>query len=189
MASGREKFKKGKAALLILSKIFSVTPTLVLSFIWHLILPFNGIVAKSIRYCILKAKAKQVGDNLSIGANTIITQWRKFSCGSNVSIHENCMLMCVGGIDIGNNVSIAHATSLVSSSHTWGDSSIPIKYNPITKKGIKIEDDVWIGCGVRILDGVVIHERSIVAAGAIVTKSFEKGNLLAGVPAKKIKNI
>jgi Acetyltransferase (isoleucine patch superfamily) len=128
-------------------------------------MPFNGVFSKAIRYCLLKAKGGKIGRNLSVGANTIIKHWKNFSCGDNVSIHEFCMIDCDAGISIGSNVSIAHATSLVAANHTWNDSSIPIKYNPIVKIGIIIKDDVWIGCGTRILDGVVIGRRSIVAAG------------------------
>ena len=56
-----------------------------------------------------------------------------------------------------------------------------------TMLGIHIEDDVWIGAGVRVLDGVKIGQGAIVGAGAVVTKSIEKFCVYAGVPAKKIK--
>lgn len=54
---------------------------------------------------------------------------------------------------------------------------------------VVIEDDVWIGCGVRILSGVKISERSVVAAGAVVNKQFERRSLIGGVPAKLIKKL
>lgn len=54
---------------------------------------------------------------------------------------------------------------------------------------VEIENDVWIGCGVRIMAGVTIHKRSIVAAGAVVTKDIDSGSLVGGVPAKMIKEI
>ncbi len=187
--AGRDKFRLLKPILNSISWIFKIVPSFICLFLWHSIMPFNGLIAKMIRYIILKAKAQCVGDNVSIGANTIIKNLKNFSCGNNVSIHENCMIDCNGGIRLGNNVSIAHATSLVAANHTWNDFDIPIKYNPITKRGIDIRDDVWVGCGVRILDGVVINSRSVVAAGAVVNKSIQKKSLVAGVPAKFIKNI
>ncbi|RZF58999.1 acyltransferase [Sphingobacterium corticibacterium] len=142
-----------------------------------------------IRYVILKAKAKKIGDNVSIGCNTIIKRWDNFSCGDDVSIHEYCMIDCDGGITIGNQVSIAHSTSLISANHTWMDQDTPIKYNPVTTQGIAIESDVWVGAGVRILDGVVIKNRSIVAAGAVVNRSVESNSIVGGIPAKLIKKI
>ena len=49
-----------------------------------------------------------------------------------------------------------------------------------------IEDDVWIGAGAKILDGIVIRKGTIVCAGAVVTKNTEEYNIVAGVPAKTI---
>ncbi|MCH7401712.1 acyltransferase [Belliella kenyensis] len=189
MKTGRSLFNRWEFFLNILVKIFKFLPKWFLSFIWLLFLNFNGLFGKLVRYLILKAKAKNVGKNVSIGSNTIIKHWNNFSCGSNVSIHENCMIDCDANILIGNDVSIAHSTSLVAANHTWEDFSTPIKYNPLTKIGIIIEDDVWVGCGVRILDGVIIESRSIIAAGAVVNKKVEKGSLVGGVPAKLIKKI
>lgn len=187
--NGRYKFERFRFMLYFLSKIFKFFPNFICNFLWHCLMPFNGILSKSVRYVLLKAKANTVGDNVSIGANTIIKHWQNFSCGNNVSIHEFCMIDCDSEITIGNNVSIAHATSLVAANHTWSDILIPIKYNPIIKIGITIRDDVWIGCGTRILDGVVIGNRSIVAAGAVVNKDVDANSLVGGVPAKIIKRI
>ncbi len=57
----------------------------------------------------------------------------------------------------------------------------------LNKKGIKIGDNVWIGAGCTILDGVEIGTGSVVAAGSVVTKSVESYTIVAGVPAKVIK--
>ncbi|AZB23010.1 acyltransferase [Kaistella haifensis] len=109
--------------------------------------------------------------------------------GNNVSIHPMCYIDAAGGIKIGSNVSIAHSTTLISTNHTWDNVDLPIKYNPETFAEIIIEDDVWIGCGVRILAGVKIRRRSVVAAGAVVNKSFDNNALIGGVPAKFLKAI
>lgn len=49
-----------------------------------------------------------------------------------------------------------------------------------------IEDDVWIGAGVRVLDGVVLGAGCVIGAGAVVTRSVEPRIVVAGVPAKRI---
>lgn len=57
-------------------------------------------------------------------------------------------------------------------------------------KPIKIGDYSWIGFGARVMAGVELGPRTIVASNAVVTKSFPEGNcVLAGVPAKKIKDL
>ena len=51
-----------------------------------------------------------------------------------------------------------------------------------------IEDDVWCGANVTILKGVTIGRGSIVAAGAVVTKSFPPYSIIGGVPAKLLNH-
>ncbi|MBS6711885.1 MAG: acyltransferase [Ruminococcus sp.] len=53
---------------------------------------------------------------------------------------------------------------------------------------IVIEDDVWIGANTTILKGVHIHKGSIIAAGAVVVGDVPEYTIVAGVPAKKIKD-
>ncbi|MEJ2118942.1 MAG: acyltransferase, partial [Alphaproteobacteria bacterium] len=64
---------------------------------------------------------------------------------------------------------------------------VPIFQQPETKLGIVIEDDVWIGSSVRILDGVRIAKGSIIGAGAVVNRSTIPDGIYAGVPAKMIR--
>ena len=58
---------------------------------------------------------------------------------------------------------------------------------PLTSKGIRVGDDVWIGSHVVILDGVTVGSRSVLAAGAIVTKDVAEGAIVGGNPAKFIR--
>lgn len=55
-------------------------------------------------------------------------------------------------------------------------------------KGIIIEDDVWIGAGVKVLDGVTIAQGCVIGANSVVTKSTEPYGIYVGVPARKIKS-
>lgn len=56
-------------------------------------------------------------------------------------------------------------------------------------KPIHIEENVWIGAGAIILPGVRIGAGAIVAAGAVVTKNVAPRTVVAGVPARKIKEV
>ena len=149
----------------------------------------GGKMGMDVRYLCLKKLAKKCGTNIAIYPGCEFVNVEKLCLGSNISIHAMCYIEAFGGITIGDDVSIAHASSLVSFNHTWSDSNRPIKYNGSVGNPIIIDDDVWIGCGCRILAGVHISSRSIIAAGAVVNKNVEGNSVYAGVPAKKIKSI
>ena len=67
--------------------------------------------------------------------------------------------------------------------------SILIKDQGNIYADVILENDVWIGTGVKILPGVTIGKGSVIAAGAVVTKDVPPYTLWGGVPAKKIKDI
>ena len=102
---------------------------------------------------------------------------------SNVMRDYN-FFQCSGGIFIGNYVEFATRVSLLSSNHDLYDQRIS---HP---KPIKIGDYSWLGMHSTLLAGVEIGPRTIVANGAVVTKSFPDGMcVLAGVPAKVVKKL
>lgn len=92
-----------------------------------------------------------------------------------------------GNITIGKNCLIASHTSLYANSHVFSEVDIPINQQGLTVKGITIEDDCWIGTGVRIVDGITIGKGSIVGASSVVTKSIPAYSIAVGVPAQVIR--
>jgi acetyltransferase-like isoleucine patch superfamily enzyme len=117
----------------------------------------------------------------------LITYGGDIDIGVNCSVNPYCVLYGLGGLKIGDNVRIAAHTVIVPANHTFDDPSIPICRQPETKKGIIIEDDVWIGAGCRILDGVRIGRGSVIGAGSVVTKSIPEMSVAVGVPARVIR--
>lgn len=171
------------------SCIISLFPKVVARMLYSLTRNTGGGIFMGVRYVCIKRLAASCGENVAVFPHVTLKRIEKLHIGNNVSIHTMCYLDALGEIVIGNNVSIAHQSSLVSFDHMYSDSSIPIKYNHVKKGKITIEDDVWVGCGCRILQGVTIHSRSIIAAGAVVTKDVEPNSLYGGVPAKLLKRI
>ena len=78
---------------------------------------------------------------------------------------------------------------MITSNHTYKEISVPIKYNEVEKRPIRIDSDVWISCGSRILAGVHIESRCIIAAGCVVNKDCEANSIYGGVPNKKLKSM
>lgn len=146
----------------------------------------TGIV---LRYYSYRNLFNTCGKNVSIHSDVRIFHLQNISIGSNVSIHPLCYIDGEGGIEIGDDVSIAHNVTIMSSNHGWNKEDIPIKYNPKSYGKVVIGNDVWIGCGARIMAGVNIGSRCIIAAGAVVTHDCESNGIYGGIPAKLIKRI
>lgn len=187
--NGRNIFKK-------LGKLINFT-ALLISFIprslrlWMLRVNRNtgGNYGVFIRYLLIKYLAKKCGNNVSIKQYVILENIDRITFGNNISIHPFCYFEGKGEIEIQDDVSVAHNTSVISTNHTWESSDFPIKYNPVSLEKVTISEGVWIGCGCRILAGVTVGNRSVVAAGAVVNKNVENHEIVGGVPAKHIKFI
>lgn len=173
----------------LLGYISLIIPSSLTKVLWRLLDIFDGRVGAALRYILVCKRLGACGKNIFISSHVFIDHLKNVYIGNNVSIHRQSTLLAGGGIYIGDNVSIAHNSSLVSGNHIWSDSTLPIKYNKVALNSITIEEDVWIGCGVRILSGVTIASRVIVAAGAVVTKNLYTHSIYGGVPARLIKDI
>ena len=103
---------------------------------------------------------------------------------SNPGTRPGCYIQGNGGIFIGNYVRVASNVGIISGNHGLYD------HNSHNNKPVYIDDYSWIGMGSIILPGVRLGPRTIVAAGAVVTKSFPDGFcVIGGNPAKLIKNL
>jgi acetyltransferase-like isoleucine patch superfamily enzyme len=131
------------------------------------------------------------GKGIWIGRHSEVLQYAclwtyggSIELGDYTSINPFCVLYGHGGLRIGNRVKIACHTVFIPANHNISDPERPIMEQGLTCKGIVVEDDVWIGAGVRVLDGVRIAAGSVIGAGSVVTKSLEKCGVYVGVPAK-----
>lgn len=93
-----------------------------------------------------------------------------------------------GNIKIGRDCLIAAHTAIAANSHNFADFTEKIHKQGITRKGIAIGDDCWLGFGVKVLDGVTIGQGSVIGAGSVVTKSIPPYSVAVGVPARVIRN-
>ena len=134
------------------------------------------------------------GGSIVIGANCYISKYAHIlTCGGNIRIGDYstvnplAMIYGQGGLNIGKGVRIATQTAILPSNHIFSDRDNYIFQQGLSKEGITIEDDVWIGAGVKILDGVILKRGCIIGANSVVTKSTTEYGIYVGSPARKIK--
>jgi acetyltransferase-like isoleucine patch superfamily enzyme len=135
------------------------------------------------------------GNNVGIGAHSRVVVSTTLNhlgegirIGNNVGIGEFAYLGGAGGLEIGDDCIIGQYFSCHPENHATGNIKEPIRLQGVTRKGIRIGNNCWIGSKVTILDGVTIGDGCILAAGAVVTKSFPANSIIGGVPAKLLKS-
>lgn len=143
-----------------------------------------------------------IGENTHIkGELLTFNKSGKIKIGNNCYIGENTKIWAMESITIGNNVLIAHNVNIIdNNSHSidpierrdefseYFINSLGKDYN-IEKSKIIISDDVWIGLNTVILKGVKIGKGTIIAAGSVLTNDAPENVIMAGNPAKVVKNI
>lgn len=138
-----------------------------------------------IRELFSKLIGKDVSEDFRVFPPFTTDFGKNIHLGKNVFINSGCRFQDQGGIYIGNNVLIGHNVVLATLNHEEN----PKKRGNLIPSPIKIEDDVWIGSNATVLPGVTIGKNAIIAAGAVVTKDVGKNTVVAGVPAKYIRDI
>lgn len=141
-------------------------------------------------------------NGIEIGANTLIMHGAVLHVynfrnlphagiriGRDSLVGEYSVIRGQGGVVIGDRVYTSPFTQIIAVNHVFSDPKRPFVEQGITAEGIVIEDDVWLGAGAIITDGVRVGKGAVVAAGAVVTQDVPAHTVVAGVPAKPIKNI
>jgi acetyltransferase-like isoleucine patch superfamily enzyme len=187
--TGRRLFQILKPLITAVSLLFSVLPRVLFTLSWPLLEPVPWKIGIFLRYLWAKRLAKSCGENVLFETGVRVTFWEQIELGSNVAIYETCYLDGKGGIRIGDNVSIAHQSSLISFDFDVSDPAILLKYSPMRLKPIVIGDDVMIFSGVRVFAGANIASRTLIAANAVVREGHYESGVYAGLPAVRKKSI
>lgn len=134
-----------------------------------------------------------IGKNISFGRDTRINFYdkendKKLYIGDGSYFCNRVTILCGGKIVIGRNVLVASDVCFFAENHSIdANSSVPYMNQDLKFKDVYVGDGTWIGEKAIILPGVELGKRCVVAAGAVVTKSFPAYSLVGGVPAKVIK--
>jgi acetyltransferase-like isoleucine patch superfamily enzyme len=166
-----------------------------LRFLYNLSLGRSVMIGDNVEINALSKKGVFLGDNVSLLNGTRIectgvlnNLGEGLIVGNNVGIAQNCFIQVRGMVIIGNDVIFGPSVSVFSENHVFDNVDLPVSEQGVTRKGVIIEDGVWIGSRSIVLDGVTIGRNSIIAAGSVVSKDVLPYAIVGGVPAKLIKS-
>ncbi|WP_246452155.1 sugar O-acetyltransferase [Croceimicrobium hydrocarbonivorans] len=114
-----------------------------------------------------------------------INYGKNLELGKNIFINQNCQFLDFGGIRIDDDVLIAPGVMLLTEGHPLAAS----KRKYLQSKPIHIKHNAWIGAGAIVLGGVTVGENAMVAAGSIVTSDVPDNAVVAGSPARIVKEV
>ena len=109
----------------------------------------------------------------------------RIKIGSRNYFNRNVMIDACNRIEIGDENMFGPDVYMTDSNHRFGPGLSP-SHEPMQKGTIKIGNRCWIGAKAVILKNVELGDGCVVAAGAVVTRSFPPGSVVAGVPAKPL---
>lgn len=112
------------------------------------------------------------GEFIEVGSNTYIGPKVSLGAAAPIKIGERCQ--------IGGNV------TFIAENHQF-QPGLDISQQGVTREGIYIGDDCWLGNNVTILDGVTLGKGCVVGAGSVVTKSFASNAIIVGNPARLLR--
>ena len=95
----------------------------------------------------------------------------------------------IGPVTIGSHVNLAQGITVTALNHNFEAPERRIDEQGVSTQQVTIGDDIWIGANAVVLPGVTVGNHCVIAAGAVVTKDVPPHSLVAGVPAKIIKQI
>jgi len=143
----------------------------------------------------LSVQGVTLGDKVNIGPYSIIEATGILSnlgvgctVGENSAMGAFSFVGAAGGVWIGRNVIMGQRVSFHAENHVFTDLDRPIREQGITRQGIHIEDDCWIGANVTFLDGAYVEHGCVIAAGAVVRGRIPAYAVAGGVPAKVLKS-
>ena len=154
----------------------------------------NGVIIDD--YVSLDAKGEQntgiqIDDGVFIGKNTILScKNGDIVLRENANLGFNCLISSTNSVVVGKDNIIAAYTYLMGGGNYKIDEiDRPIRemYDYVGKGGMETKDNVWIGAHVNVLDGVVIEQGCVIAAGSVVTKSLAENSVAMGAPAKVVR--
>jgi acetyltransferase-like isoleucine patch superfamily enzyme len=143
--------------------------------------------------CLLDAKGSTntgitLGDGVFLGRNTILScKNGDIVLDEGVNIGFNSQIASGSSVRVGRDGLLAAYCYLIGGGHESGDPGQPIQEQQAVSHGVTLGDNVWLGAGVKVLDGVTVGADCIIGTGAVVSSDIPERSVAAGIPARVIR--
>lgn len=144
--------------------------------------------------CVLDAKGESnkglfIGDGVFVGRNTILScKNGDIYLDEKVNMGFNCEIFSASEVRVGKKSLIAAYCYLIGGTHKMDRLDIPPLEQERESKGIILEENLWLGAGVKVMDGVRIGHDSVIGASAVVSKDIPEYSIAVGIPAKVLRD-
>ena len=129
-----------------------------------------------------------LGDGVFLGRGTILScKDGDIVLGDHVNIGFHSEVFSGSSVTVGRHGLFAAYTYLVGGGHEFERAGLAVLEQPRSSMGIALGDNVWLGAGAKVLDGVRIGSDCVVGAGAVVTSDLPAGALAVGIPARVVR--
>jgi acetyltransferase-like isoleucine patch superfamily enzyme len=140
---------------------------------------------EEIRALLTELTGKEVDDSVTVFPPFYSEFGKNLTLGKDVFINIGCTFQDTGGITIGEGTLIGHGSTLTTLNHSID----PNRRADMAPAPVVIGRKVWLGANVTVVPGVTIGDGAIIGAGAVVTRGVPANAIVAGVPAKVIRDI
>lgn len=149
----------------------------------------NVYIGDHVSLIVEQGASLEIADHSFIGENCYIKCFGgKVEIGKEVSINSKSYINGCGGVSIGDNTRIGTQSIIIASNHKFGEPDVLVK-DAITKQGVSLGENIWLGARVTVLDGASIPNDSVIGACSLVSKPLAESGVYVGTPVKKIKSV
>jgi len=129
-----------------------------------------------------------VGRGVFLGRGTILScKDGDITLGDHSNLGFHCEVFSGSSVTVGTHALLAAQVYLVGGGHEFEGQGASVIDQPRISRGIVLGDNVWLGTGVKVLDGLRIGSHAVVGAGAVVNADLPEGAIAAGVPARVLR--
>ena len=147
----------------------------------------DDIVGRRLRRMLMRVLGADLARSATIHGGSYLSRPAHLAMGAGSFVNRNCYLDLAAPVVLGDQVTIGHGTTLVTTRHDIGPTGRRCAGH--TAEPIHIGDGAWLGANVTVLAGVTIGNGAVVAAGALVARDVAANTLVAGVPARVLRSL